>query len=317
MLNKLQQLDYNALPISTYSRDYILRMLPHLGYYLSIYNRLLDKVISRHGNDPSKIILVDYGGGHGFLSITAKQRGIGTVIYVDYNPKAAETVACLSKEVGFGPDAIVVGDAKTLQQWCLDHHTTPNILMGMDVIEHIYRLDTFFSDLFAINPRLEMIFTTGSTPYNPLVVKRLHRIMLRDELGHDQVKGFREIRRTAIAQHYPAMDNETLNYWAENTRGMTIADTLKAVERQKPFTVNDPYNTCDPETGSWTERILPIEEYQRLLNTHHASLQVTGGQYNATRKNLKGLLARLINPLTRLKAFRAVAPYITLFINMQ
>ena len=31
MLNKLQQLDYNTLPISTYSRDYILRMLPHLG----------------------------------------------------------------------------------------------------------------------------------------------------------------------------------------------------------------------------------------------------------------------------------------------
>ena len=125
MLNKLQQLDYNALPISTYSRDYILRMLPHLGYYLSIYNRLLDKVISRYGNDPSKIILVDYGGGHGFLSITAKQKGIGTVIYVDYNPKAAETVACLSKEAGFGPDAIVVGDAKTLQQWCLDHTPRP------------------------------------------------------------------------------------------------------------------------------------------------------------------------------------------------
>ena len=91
MLHQLKDIDYHSLPISDYSRRYILRMLPVLDYYLDIYHRCLKQMIRALRKEPSDITMVDYGGGHGFLSLTAKELGIGRVIYIDINPQAVET----------------------------------------------------------------------------------------------------------------------------------------------------------------------------------------------------------------------------------
>ena len=67
MLQQLKAIDYNSLPISEYSRQYILRMLPDMEYYLEIYSLSLNLTLRQIGKKPSDIIMVDYGGGHGFL----------------------------------------------------------------------------------------------------------------------------------------------------------------------------------------------------------------------------------------------------------
>ena len=45
MLQILKNLDYDSLPISDYSRNYILRLLPNLDYYLEIYHRCLHQML--------------------------------------------------------------------------------------------------------------------------------------------------------------------------------------------------------------------------------------------------------------------------------
>ena len=315
MLQQLKNINYHDLPVSDYSRNYILRMLPHIDYYIDIYRHSLQQMLQQTGKEPSNITLVDYGGGHGFLSLTAKEMGIGTVIYIDINPQAAATVTELSKIVGTSPDHILQGDSESLRQWCAENRITPNALLGMDVIEHIYRLEDFFADIYSINPDITMLFTTGSTPYNPWVVRRLHHIMLSDERGHSGQKGFLQLRKEHILQHYPDMSDSEADLWAANTRGLTYPDILTAIDTHTPFKEIDAYNTCDPATGSWTERILPISDYKSLVRPYHATIRVTPGYYNTYRKGLKGIVSRLFNLLLHIPIARPLAPFI--FLNIE
>lgn len=300
----LRQVDYDALDISDYSRNYIKLLLPSLDYYLDICSRALDLL--------SPTILVDYGGGHGFMSLLAKARGIQHVIYVDYNPEAAKTVSALSRLIGFGPDTILTGDQETLKEWSDQHNIVPDALVGIDVIEHIYRLKPFFSTLYTLNPQLDMVFTTASTPYNPWVKRRLERIMKNDELGYGDNPGFFDQRMNYIKGKRTDFSFGEPLLWAIATRGYTYADIDSALlspldDIQPPY----PYpNTCDPATGSWTERILTLEKYQDIAAPRHVTL--LNGFYNCHQKGLKGLAARLLNRLLRLSKTRRLAPFIIL-----
>ncbi|MBO4599943.1 MAG: SAM-dependent methyltransferase [Bacteroidales bacterium] len=311
----MSDIDYWNLPISDYSRKYILRMLPNIDYYLEIYRDCLIQMLRQTGKPPSDITMVDYGGGHGFLSFTAKAMGIGRVVYIDINPQAVETVKALSEELGDAPDDVLQGDAGVLRQWCGDNQVVPDALLGMDVIEHIYRLEDFFADTYAVNPNIFMLFTTGSTPYNPRVVRRLRSVMQADELGHAGQPGFFQLRKNYILEHYPDMKDWEAELWAADTRGLTYPDILVAIDTHAPNTHVDAYNTCDPATGSWTERILPIAAYRSVVEPYHGTVSVRLGHYNTHRRGFKRLLSVMLNWLLRIPFFRPLAPFIILKIS--
>ena len=315
MMRQLKEIDYGSLPISDYSREYIMRMLPHLDYYLDIYRGSLSQMLKQLGMPPSEVTMVDYGGGHGLLSLAAKRMGVGKVIYIDINPKAVETVTVLSQELGTAPDCILQGDASTLRQWSESNHTIPDALLGMDVIEHIYELESFFADIYAVNPRIFMLFTTGSTPYNPWVKRRLHRVMQSDEMGHGGRPGFFQLRKDFIVRHYPDMKDVDADVWAADTRGLIYQDILTAIDTHTPNPLNDPYNTCDPETGSWTERILPMDAYQKMVQPYGAGVTVRSGYYNVYRKGIKRRASRILNALIRTPFFRFMAPFIFIVVK--
>jgi hypothetical protein len=307
---QLRQIDYRSLPISDYSRDYILRLLPVLDYYLDICNQALDHLLpATRSQLPAT--LIDYGGGHGFMSLLAKRRGIRRVIYVDYNPQAAETVTALSHLLGQGPDVILTGDQDTLRDWCREHQVVPDALVGIDVIEHIYRLDLFFDGLKALNPHMAMVFSTASTPFNPWVKRRLRRFMERDEQGHDGKPGFYQLRRDFIAQSRPDLLPQELDRLARQTRGLAFQDINSQFSiLNSQFSIP---NTCDPRTGSWTERILPIEDYRRYARP--CRVTYAKGFYNRHHQGLKGLAARTLNLLLHLPLTRCFAPFIYLKVN--
>lgn len=308
----IRAIDFRKMDISEYSRTYILRMMPSIDYYLQIYECCIRKVLCEISKPASEMVVVDYGGGHGFMSCLLKKMGFGKVIYIDFNPLAISTVKAVSATLGYGPDEVLEGGSDVLRAWCANNGVVPQVLFGMDVIEHVYRLDDLFSDLVSINPKMRMVFTTGSTPYNPIVSRRLRRVMISDELGKN---GFLDQRRAHIAQHFPNMDEAMLNHWASRTRGLTFSDTLSAVENGWADLPSDPYNTCDPATGSWTERILPIKEYQRLVEACGLQVSVDSGFYNTHRSGIKKILSVLLNILLYCNCFRMFAPFIILSIE--
>lgn len=303
-------IDFDNLKISDYSQRYIRRMLPVLDYYWDIYDNCLDQILSSVDKPLEKIVLVDYGGGHGFLSFRAKQRGVGHVIYVDFNPKAVQTVNSIAEELGYGPDVVLLGDSKILRDWCDTESEKPDVLMGMDVIEHIYCLDDFFADVNAINPNIHMIFTTGSNPFNMMKCRRLRKTMHQDEIQ------FSQLRREFILKHYPNMDVSNVDSWALNTRGLVYDDILRAIDTETPNLLKDRHNTCNPETGSWTERILSIEEYCAILLPYNWTLSVSKGFYNIHKQGIKGkLFLPLLNHCVRMSKGIRWSPYIILNIS--
>ena len=312
----IRAIDLEQLEISDYNRRYLQQLIPSLDYYLDIYRHTLQRIVSATGRSAAETTLVDYGGGHGLMSLTAKRFGIGRVVYVDFNPLSCTTVKALAARLGCGPDAVLCGDSRTLLSWCAEQGVTPDALAGMDVIEHIYRLEPFFDDLFTLNPQISMVFTTGSVPSNPMVRRRLHRVMMADEEGNAGMPGFRAERRQYLEEHFPSMEDKELDEWALRTRGLMFADIESAVARG----INAPqdrYNTCDPATGSWTERILNIGEYRRILHPHTEAVAFSNGFYNGLRPGLKGLVAKMLNGLLHLPGSQPIAPFIFIEINTQ
>lgn len=306
----LQKLDFSACKLNDYSRRYIGRMMPAIEYYVEIYSRCLDNAIAAAGKPLDQITLVDYGGDHGFLSLMAKERGVGQVIYVDFNPDAVETIHLFSDTLGYGPDVILQGDALVLNEWARREEVVPDILLGMDVIEHIYCLDDFFSAVFSLTTHVKMIFTTGSNPMNRRICRRLRKVMRADE------RLFWQRRRDFIARHNPDFSPRLLDYWATNTRGLNCDDILRAVDTNSPNLLSDSYNTCDPDTGSWTERILPFSDYRNLIEPYGATCSFQKGFCNTHRKGPKAFLSRWLNRRIDRRSGMRFAPFVFLEVNI-
>jgi hypothetical protein len=315
---RLQAIDYNSLPVSDYNKRYIAAMKPALGYYMEIYARCLRQGIRALGTEPRAITLIDYGGGSGFLSILAKEAGCGQVIYIDINPLSVETAGVLKQQTGTGPDILLTGDSPTLAAYCHTHGIVPQLLIATDLIEHIYKPADFFADLCTINQAMQLVFTTASTPFNPLVRRRLHRFMRGCESGDLVSPNYLSRREAFIRQHYPRFSAEQVNAWSRHTRGMTYADIRKAIDTgQLPSLLPaGKYNTCDPETGNWAERILPMRTYRSLLAPYGYHLSVGKGFYNERRRRLLPSIAcRLLNVVIRCSGYAGLflSPFLILW----
>ena len=222
LISQLKAIDYERLPISKYNKRYIARLKPVLSYYMKIYADCLLKGLESIGSSPEEITLIDYGGGSGFLSILAKQAGIGRVIYIDLNPDSINTIRILKELVNTGPDIILHGDSDTLADWCSANKVKPQLLIATDLIEHVYDLSAFFANLVAIDNKMQMLFTTASTPFNPYVKRRLHRLMTIWE------KEYYALRLHYIQLHFPALSPAEAKEAARLAEEKRIADEAAA-----------------------------------------------------------------------------------------
>lgn len=315
LAERLQAIDYDRLPISDYNKKYIRNLKPAMLYYLKIYSACLSKGFNSVDCPLEKATLVDYGGGSGFLSILAKTAGIGKVIYLDLNPKSVETIRILKEEFGTGPDVILQGNSDRLADWCKENQIHPDLLIATDLIEHVYDLEVFFKDLSGISNDMQMIFTTASTPYNPYIKRRLHKLMDGCESGTLETPNYYTLRKSYIEKNYPALSKKEIENWAIHTRGLTYPDIDRAIQSGEIPFLTDKHNTCDPATGNWTERILPIKTYRSLISPYNYSVKVDKGFFNADRPGRIGsMLGKCINLLIRYsgKTGLLLAPFIFL-----
>lgn len=301
LAQRLQAIDYNGLPISQYNKSYIGNLKPALGYFMQIYADCLAKGISTTGLVPSEITCIDYGGGSGFLSMLAKEAGIGRVVYIDLNPNSVATIKLLKQETGLGPDIILHGDSAHLAEWCLAGQIKPQLLIATDLIEHVYDLNSFFSDLTGINNTMHMIFSTASTPFNPYVGWKLRKAMTACETGKAESPNYYTKRYAYIKAAFPDLSDQEAALWSRHTRGLIYPDIERAVRSQRFPTPADACNTCDPATGNWTERILPISAYRQILSAFDYRVSVEKGFYNTERSSkIVSLACKVLNGMIRL-----------------
>jgi hypothetical protein len=127
-----------------------------------------------------------------------------------------------------------------------------------------------------------MVFTTGSNPENAYKCRKLHRFMLREEEEYfSQRKEFIRANANSLSE------TETI-LLAGLSQGKIYPDILKMLDSYQktgklPPLPDDAFNTCDPETGSWTERIVPLKTYEQAASQAGFRATFASGFYNEER----------------------------------
>ncbi len=317
----------DALQVSdnAYCQRYFRHLQIHHHYFLNIYADVLERVLLLSQMKPDQIVLVDFGCGNGLLALLARYCGFGKVIACDRDVNFIQAAQTLSTLMNIPLDHVLCGDEQTLKR----HHLTTNInvIVGTDVIEHIYNLDLFFKTIASMNIGMVSVFTTASNPQNPFIVRRLKRLQLRDEYkgatpedavltGNTAHEAFFVIRKKIIQNAFP---NEGHEFWddiAHKTRGMNRSDILNwiaiyNVNKKMPHMLSHPTNTCNPISGSWTERLLSLDEYKTIYGQHGFSLQCNNGYYDTAKPFPKNIVARCLNVMVKWGSMK-LAPFIIL-----
>ena len=313
-VEKFRGLSSASFGLKGYPASYCDHLLSFLDYYCAIYKRIIDLAVSKTQKPINELSVLDYGTGNGFLGMFAKHSGFNKVWVCDISDSFLEAARKIASVMKIDIEDFIFGDITAVHNSFKEKETRPDILLATDVIEHIYDLDSFFVCLRQINPDLVCAFTTAASPFNYYKVRQFRKLQYQDEyIGYKDfsekelnTKGFTpmsfyEQRKKIIQAHFPSLSNELVQQLAKNTRGKRKADILKSIEDflvsgQAIMPYEDPYWICDPETGSWTERILSMDIYQRLFNKNGFDLSLYNGFYNEhSRKGAKASILKFLN----------------------
>jgi hypothetical protein len=320
---KLQLLDISQLPLSEYDRKYLGHLISHGRYYCRIYAFLLNRAVAFSGLPPAQMVLMDYGAGNGLMGLMASEYGVGKVYINDSNPVFVQAARTLAAALGLAVDGFPEGDV------CADplpfRLLGLNAVVGFDVIEHIYDLHAFYSNLAGLHPSITVIMGTGANMHHPLKAREFRKLQYRDEYlggspedftlyGPAPQRAFHIQRDELIGKAFPMMGKEERGLLVAATRGLCGNELSQAVHRYVkegvlPEPPADPYNTCDPVSGSWTERLLPVSGYRRIVEDTGLSFSFVSGFYNAFGKGLRYRMRGGLNLLIPLLGKR-LAPFL-------
>jgi len=320
----LSNIEPLAVSKDAYPQSYLRHLFENKTYFLSIYADVLDKTI-KHSN--KEATLLDFGCGNGLFALFAKYAGFKNVIACDVSEPFLKAAMNLSTQLEIPVDKWIVGDEKEVVK--IYNHPI-DLWIGIDVIEHIYNLDALFKTIQSNNNQMVTLFTTASVYENPFKKRSLQKLMLQDELSDSNAqqssnfeyagKSFYKIRKILITKQFPNLTLVEIDHLAAQTRGLIKEDIYKLIEKE--FVPNkkisyaplDSFNTCDPITGSFTERLLPISDYKHLYQHQGLQLDIFNGFYNDTGDNIKSKCLRLANWLIKLLGRKGVviSPFIVL-----
>jgi 2-polyprenyl-3-methyl-5-hydroxy-6-metoxy-1,4-benzoquinol methylase len=308
----IQQLNV-VVPITitndAYAQQYLQTLLQHKEHYLRIYAYVLEKVFA--ATNSTNVALLDFGTGNGLLALFAKFCGVKHVYASDVSASFLLAAQQLSKQLNIELDGWIIGNEDTL----VKHFTNKplDIVVGTDVIEHVYNLDHLFDNLYSINKQMITVFTTASVAENWFKSKQLKKLQLKDELEDSNAfqtaqenewagTCFLEVRRKIIQAYHPALAENIIEQLATRTRGLRKDDIEKSVDvylqtNELPNIIKHTTNTCDPITGSWTERLLTVNEYRSIYTKQQTILLLHLGFYNSSEKGFKCFIAGFINQL--------------------
>jgi len=294
-----------------YARQYLEQLLLAREYFLRIYSDCLQKAFPRMAGDEA---LIDFGCGNGLLALFAKFCGIKKVYAVDRNTAFLDAAKQLSAQVSVNIDDWINSNEETIVNYFPP--AKPNALIATDVIEHIYNPDKFLSSLRQWSGSMKMIFTTSAVNENPFIrmkLKQSHKIAewkinnpVHSALPEFAGLSYLEARKKMIEKKYPALPAEKVLQFARQTRGLMRQDIFNVIDGKIHYLPSHPTNTCDPLTGSWAERLLPLKTYLEIFNRHHCRMYVSKGYYNEFRMGVGGAACFLINRIIPLSGFLLV-----------
>jgi len=326
---KLINIDVNQLNISNYNKRYLNDYIKKLTFYLPLYAQLMAKAIENLKCSVEEAIFVDYGGGTGLLSAFAKEVGFKTVIYNDIYDVSVSDAAIILKKIGIAIDHFVCGSIETLKDFTERNNISPSILCSMDVLEHIYNVNDWYSRAMQINGSFAIVFTTSANSQNPIVSKRLKNLHNRAEyIGREKHLGwkerdlerpFLEVRRLMIYEYSQSLSKLEIDHLAKATRGQMQSDIQKSIDEYLEkgaisFTNPHSTNTCDPYTGNWAEHLINTDQLKNQLKELGFEVKFENNFYSYSKNLMVNLIKWVLNLKMALigRRFLFISPSYTL-----
>lgn len=334
LYTRLRELTMEGLEISDYNRRYFGSHVGHadvLRGHLAKYGYILEWALSGIDKNPENIVLLDYGGGHGMLSLLAKEVGVGTVIHNDIYPISCQDAEKIASAIGLRADHYVPGDIDGVCEYCKIHGISCDVVANYDVIEHIYDIDDFLGKLNTLSDGPMSVFlASAANNLNPrirrLLQKQHHEFEYQDrplKYGRkptDAIRAILDIRKEIVSSRSPSLPVEKVEHLAVLTRGLMEREIVAAVDTylatgKFPEPPKHPTNTCDPYTGNWFERLMDPHQLAASLSRRGFVTEVRCGYYdsssNLLSRSLKAALNAAITVLGR-HGLR-LAPYFALY----
>jgi len=327
---KLLAIDVDKMEVSPYTKKYFKDYQRKLQYSLEACAFILMHAIECSGKKIENTTIVDYGAGTGVLAMLAKEVGFGKVIYNDIYDISCKDANTLASAAQVQANEYVCGELNALIAYFEKSHSYCDIIVSRNVIEHIYNLDNYFSELKRIpNKGLALFFATTANIKNPLTVWYTQRIQRMLELKgmttkwgkeRDTLKPYFISRTEIIHSTFPQLNQNDVNRLAKATRGLMKDEIVLAANEfiktsKMPELVVSGYNTCDPYTGNWAEHLVKTDIYQNLFEKNGFQFQIRNGFYNINyNKKVLNFITPLINRLIQILGKKGIylAPFIGL-----
>lgn len=294
----LQSIPSAAISEDAYCKLYFERIQEHAAYYLKIYEAMFDRFMSFQKCEWTDCRLIDYGCGNGIAGLYAKYCGCKEVLLVDTNAiflrAAVETAVHLKLAVN-----VMHADYPEVNFIGYDG------VIAADVIEHIYSVPAFLKKVYSDNPNIIAVFTTSSNPFNATQLKKLEQLQYLDEYVGNQEGGlmgpehppYRIMRASIIRDLHP--EQVITEELIDKTRGLAGDDLeVAAYNYFHHKIVPSPApgkNTCNPKTGSWTERIYSEQEWNQMMNKVGLDFNISPGFFDDTSGGIKKILKKWLN----------------------
>jgi len=333
LYKRLSELDVNKLDISEYNSRYFGGHVcdeDSLNLNLIKYGYVLVWALSGVKKNYADIVFLDYGGGHGMLSLLAKEIGIGTVVHSDIYPVSCEDAKKIGQALGLEVEHYVPGDIDAVIDYFKVNELQCDVVANYDVIEHIYDINDFLKKIHLLSSsHMNIFFASAANEKNPRIAKALKNQHLEFELRDrarrkgrkptDATRAILDLRKEIIREHSPSLNNNEINQLALLTRGLIKPDIIECVDeyissQKLPQEIVHPTNTCDPFTGNWFEHLMDPYELAAILNSTGFQTVIMTGYYdspsNIVRKTVKTILNLCIRLMGRYGLY--FAPYYAL-----
>ncbi len=331
LFSKLSQIDRQDLDISDYSGQYLRKYIRDSSYFISFYSQVLQESSRRVKKPVSETVFVDYGGGCGMLSLVAGLLGFKTVIYNDLYEKSLTDAKTISKLTGIAVDHFISGDAEAFVNKVTELNIHPDLICSVDVLEHIYDLDSWFKSISKLD-NFNLIFVTGANSQNPVIRQKLKKKHIISEYHGCERNvriddtffntSFLEEREKIIRQRYLGLSGDEIKHLAAESRGLKREDIEKMVDSYLKNGITEyhpdhPTNTCDPYTGSWAERLIDLKKLKNTIEGNGLSMEITNSFYCYSDNKILNYLKFLVNLLIKISGPHCLflSPNITIKIR--
>ena len=313
LYDRLKSIDFETLGMPDHCLQYLKSSHTHrLFFSIETSAHLLYRAINLNGKKISDIVLMDYGAGVGTLFLLAKMIGCRKVIYNDHLADWQTSAKLMAEAANIAIDEYVVGDIGECLQVLKDKDLSCDIITSRNVVEHIYKLDEFYRQIYAMQPDAIVFSSTTANISNPASV-------IKHRLWHRRwEKVFRVKRLSIIKSEFPSLNPSDAEKLAVATRGKALGELRIAISRYiNEGALPDPSvfgtNTCDPDNGVWAEHLLSKEQYRQLIDTSHYRVTFAPGFWDTHySKRHMNMLGKMFNKIIsrNSRAGMRIAPFI-------